>query len=113
MCVLLKDVVILPEGKLNVSHISYYAIYDGHGGTDCAEFLSNVLFQVIIQNVVETPNDVEGAMRKAFEDCDKAIVSKLGNDGLSVGSTAGLSFQFVIVENLTVCGCIKSCCSTA
>lgn len=84
-----KDNCVIPEGKLpGVSHVSYYAVYDGHGGTEVAEFLRDVLYHEIIQNVCETPTNVEGAITKAFLDCDHLIVSKLGDAGLSIGSTA-------------------------
>ena len=84
-----KDVCVIPEGKLpGVSHVSYYAVYDGHGGTEAAEYLEKVLYEEILSNVFEMPNDVEGAMRKAFADVDALLVEKLGSDGLSVGSTA-------------------------
>ena len=84
-----------------MSHVSFYAIYDGHGGTECADFLSKVLFQEILQRAMESPNDIEGAIRNAFEECDKLIVGKLGNDGLSVGSTAGFwCFVYLILFSI-------------
>jgi serine/threonine protein phosphatase PrpC len=68
----IKDNCVLPEGKLpNVSHVSFYGIYDGHGGTEAAEFLSQVLYEEIMTNVFATPDDVEGALRKAFIEVER------------------------------------------
>ncbi len=84
-----KDTVVLPEGRLpGVSHVSFFAIYDGHGGTEAAEFLSRVLFDEIMQNVIRDPANVEEAMRRAFVESDRVLVGKLGDEGLSIGSTA-------------------------
>lgn len=86
---MVRDSCHLPEGKLpGVQHVSFYAIYDGHGGVEAAEFLGQVLFEEILANVIEMPTDVELAIRKAFVDMDALLVGKLGSEGLSIGSTA-------------------------
>ncbi len=87
-----KDNVVIPEGRIpGVTHVSFWAVYDGHGGTEAAEFLSRVLFEEIMQNIFRDPANVEEAIRVAFVECDRLLVGKLGNDGLSIGSTAAVA----------------------
>lgn len=83
----------LPEGVLEgVSQISFYAVYDGHGGHEAAELLKQHLWDMIVSSLVLSVDakDLGDVIRKAFHDCDKMILDKLGPEGLSTGSTAAV-----------------------
>ena len=51
---------------------SFFGVYDGHGGTPCADFLRDNLHQYVIQDKNFPKNPVE-ALRRGFEEAEKTF----------------------------------------
>ena len=57
--------IVKPKGKENVAKwpkCSFFAVYDGHGGSVCADFLKDNLHQFIVRQEC-FPDDVKTAIR--------------------------------------------------
>ena len=52
---------------------SFFGIYDGHGGVECAEFLQNNLYQLIIKDMNFPLNPVE-AIRNGFREAERQFL---------------------------------------
>ena len=63
--------VLLWQGK----RVSYYAVYDGHGGVDAVQYTLQHL-HLNISNSDQFTNDTEKAMHEGFEATDKNFVVK-------------------------------------
>ena len=59
-----------PINNLNSLKISYFAIFDGHGGEKCSEFLRQNLQTYIFRSNF-FPTEPVKAIKEAFEDCEK------------------------------------------
>jgi len=81
---------------------SFFGVYDGHGGTACADFLRDNLHQFVIQDKNFPKNPVE-ALKKGFEEAERAFKEiaqqplKHGGDIDRSGSCAIVS---LIVEDM-------------
>ena len=53
---------------------SFFAIYDGHGGSGCADFLRDNLHRFVIKQD-SFPNDPKEAMRAGFAEAEKHFLS--------------------------------------
>ena len=65
--------IVRPRGKERVKKwpkCSFFAVYDGHGGNACADFLKDNLHQFIIRQECFPENPVE-AIRRGCEDSEK------------------------------------------
>lgn len=65
--------IVRPKGKEHIRKwpkCSFFAVYDGHGGNACADFLKDNLHQFIIRQDC-FPNDPEEAIRKGCSDSEK------------------------------------------
>lgn len=51
---------------------SFFGVYDGHGGTPCADFLRDNLHQYVIQDKNFPKNPVE-ALRRGFEEAERTF----------------------------------------
>lgn len=68
----------LPPG---IQPIAFFGVYDGHSGSDCAEFVRLNLHQYVFQDpqaLIQTP---EKALIQAYDDCDKQWLNNQNNDG--------------------------------
>ena len=52
---------------------SYFAVFDGHGGTSCADFLRDNLHQMIIKNN-KFPSDPVEALRSGFAEAEEKFL---------------------------------------
>lgn len=98
----------LPDGTL----VSYWAVYDGHGGTEAALLVKELLLARVIREVCATPANVEDALKRAFAAVDAQgqanccfffafshvsllwfvpVLDRLGAEGDSCGSTAAVA----------------------
>ena len=59
----------LPK-QFNSLKVSYFAIFDGHGGDKCCEFLKKNLHNYIFRSCF-FPDEPVKAIKEAFEDCEK------------------------------------------
>lgn len=57
------------------NHIHFYAIFDGHGGSACANWLSQNL-HLLVERFLISEVDVEKALELAFEEADRILVEE-------------------------------------
>jgi len=68
---------------------AFYAVFDGHGGKQCAIVAEKELHKQILNNPdFLSGKDIEGALAKAFRDTDDIIARKAQEEGWNNGSTA-------------------------
>ena len=58
---------------------SFFAIYDGHGGASCADFLRDQLHQLIVRDP-EFPQNPIKAMKRGFEQAEKTFLEYAHGD---------------------------------
>ncbi|XP_013772631.1 mucin-17-like isoform X3 [Limulus polyphemus] len=71
----------------NVTQHSYYAIFDGHAGTEAASYAAAHLHWNIVQHpafLTDTPN----AMKEAFKLTDRHLLDRSFREGIKSGCTA-------------------------
>ena len=56
--------------------ISFFGIYDGHGGSKCSEFLKNCLHKLIL-NDINFPENVELAIKNGFLNAEKTFLNEI------------------------------------
>lgn len=59
-------------GKKNSA---YFAIYDGHGGRQCVDYITQNLHETLLQELQQTPNNVPDAFMRAFAATDSSMQS--------------------------------------
>jgi len=64
------------------NNVQFHAIFDGHGGSEVAEYLSKNLLSVV-EKYLSSESTVETAIKKAFQKTDDMIMKS----GMSSGST--------------------------
>lgn len=55
---------------------SFFGIYDGHGGSQCANFLRDNLHHYIVKHC-NFPDDPVEAIKKGFDICEKEFINKV------------------------------------
>lgn len=55
-------------GKKNSA---YFAIYDGHGGRQCVDYVTQMLHDNLLQELLKVPNNVPDAFIRAFNTTDR------------------------------------------
>ena len=60
----------------NWPNIQIFGIYDGHGGSKCAEYLKDNLHNNII-NLPEFPTDIPKAIARGSKMCDENFLNML------------------------------------
>eukprot|EP00027_Filamoeba_sp_ATCC50430_P014235 CAMPEP_0168564608 /NCGR_PEP_ID=MMETSP0413-20121227/13343_1 /TAXON_ID=136452 /ORGANISM="Filamoeba nolandi, Strain NC-AS-23-1" /LENGTH=600 /DNA_ID=CAMNT_0008596305 /DNA_START=47 /DNA_END=1846 /DNA_ORIENTATION=- len=68
--------------------ISFYAVYDGHGGVQAANMCEDIFHKNLIATEEFQNNNMEEAISKAFEKTDKQILEKSVEECWTSGSTA-------------------------
>jgi protein phosphatase 2C family protein 2/3 len=66
--------IVQPESRKHEvwpDTLSFFGIYDGHGGHKCAEYLSDTLHQFVIKDK-SFPSDPKQALRSGFAAAEKA-----------------------------------------
>ncbi len=85
--------------RLKGTHLRYFAVFDGHGGSQCSEFLRKRMHNAVMKTVRQAPRrrrnaDVElktvvaNAMPEAFASLDGEFLATAKRDSLDDGSTA-------------------------
>merc|ERR1719481_2429901 len=64
-------------------HLSYYAVFDGHAGTDAASYAASNLHEMLVGSV-HYPSDPVQAFRDAFQTCDKEFTARSKKSGSTV-----------------------------
>jgi len=71
--------------------IPFFAVYDGHAGTQCAEFLKDNLHRYIIQHpLLEAEPEV--AVEQSVQRAETEFMDRCRREHLESGSTAALAF---------------------
>lgn len=68
--------IVRPPNKSDIQDwpkCSFFAIYDGHGGAACADFLKDKLHHMIVSQP-SFPNDPCEAMRSGFAEAEKIFI---------------------------------------
>ena len=82
--------------KKNWPKISLFAIYDGHGGNKCSDFLRDNLHNYIVKNNY-FPHKPELALKYAFEKAENEFIKKAINEKDKSGSC---SLVALIIDNI-------------
>ena len=69
----------------------FLAVFDGHGGMDCAAYARDVLPQEIIEST-HFPQDMEQACISSFKNTNKAFISRACQAECDAGTTALVTF---------------------
>lgn len=67
--------------------VSFYGVYDGHGGVDAAKLVQRDLHISIVSKPEFAAGDIEAALRAGFAETDLKIVTKSNEEGWMNGST--------------------------
>jgi protein phosphatase 2C family protein 2/3 len=67
--------------------VSFYGVYDGHGGVNTAKLVQAALHKNIVANPKFAAGDIQGALTEGFLETDEAIVSTSNQEGWMNGST--------------------------
>jgi len=71
----------------NFNKVSYYAVYDGHGGAQTAEMVVESLHTRIFNSPQFIDGDIEGAIRQGFQEMDQYVVEEANKQNLMHGCT--------------------------
>ena len=71
--------------------VSYFSIFDGHGGNKCADFLKNNLLSLICENKYY-PHNIEKAIKYGFKEADKIFLelNQIGAEIIDSSGSCGL-----------------------
>jgi len=78
--------------------VSFFSVYDGHGGNKCAEFLRQNLMKLICFNEY-FPNDIEKAIKYGFEKVDSLFLENCVKDGEVIDSSGSCALILLLVDN--------------
>jgi serine/threonine protein phosphatase PrpC len=82
------DALAFAPGVEGYKKVSFYAVYDGHGGTTSAELLKKNLHGNVLASESFKTHRVSEALVTGFKTTDKAIVDQANAEGWMNGSTA-------------------------
>jgi len=76
--------------------INFFAVYDGHSGTRCAQYLQENLANQVEEAIASVDYDNEEAMseaiKKSYLECDQTFLAKAVEERWHDGSTATTAF---------------------
>ena len=78
-----KDFTSLSNGTW-----AFYAVYDGHGGSNTSHICSELLHRKLCANTKLCTGDVKGAFEDAYKDTDDYALKQNEEKGFKDGSTA-------------------------
>jgi len=78
---------------------SYFAIFDGHGGETCAEFLRDNLHQMVVRND-SFPLDPVTALERGCAEAEAKFMEKAQSDHLSVDRSGSCAIIVLIVDDM-------------
>ena len=82
--------------------ISYFGIYDGHGGSKCADFLRDSLHKIIFSNEY-FPENPEKAIKNAFLKAENEFLSTIAVDkktGTILDRSGSCAILVIIIDNI-------------
>ena len=79
--------------------MSYFAIFDGHGGENCSEYLKNNFLNTLIENK-NFPYDIKLALTETFEKIEKDLINKnKGKEKEEIDKSGSCALVCVMTEN--------------
>jgi len=84
------------QAEMQLGNLSYFAVFDGHGGAKAAEFSSERLFALLVENRDELLLEPEKALQKAFAQTEADWLSLAVQEDLMDGTTAAV----VVVDRM-------------
>ncbi|XP_009358521.2 probable protein phosphatase 2C 27 [Pyrus x bretschneideri] len=101
---------------LSEEAISFYGVFDGHGGKDAAHFVRDNLPRVIVEDA-DFPLELEKVITRSFMETDAAFAKKCSREAsLASGTTALTAMIFgrsLLVANAGDCRAVLSRCGVA
>ena len=82
--------------------ISFFGIYDGHGGSKCADFLRDSLHKIIFSNEY-FPENVEKAIKNGFLKAENEFLNTIAidkNTGNILDRSGSCAILTIIVDNI-------------
>lgn len=78
-----EDRFVIDENINNDTGVSFFAIFDGHGGDFASEFAKDILVQNLFNKIIETSNILRGKGQQSPTKCSRPIGEKSddANDG--------------------------------
>ncbi|KAM1282816.1 hypothetical protein ACFX2J_025758 [Malus domestica] len=95
--------------------ISFYGVFDGHGGKDAAHFVRDNLPRVIVEDA-DFPLELEKVITRSFMETDAAFAKTCSLEALASGTTALTAMIFgrsLLVANAGDCRAVLSRCGVA
>ncbi|CAN6564015.1 unnamed protein product [Malus baccata var. baccata] len=95
--------------------ISFYGVFDGHGGKDAAHFVRDNLPRVIVEDA-DFPLKLEKVITRSFMETDAAFAKTCSLEALASGTTALTAMIFgrsLLVANAGDCRAVLSRCGVA
>uniref|UniRef100_A0A0R3RWY5 PPM-type phosphatase domain-containing protein n=1 Tax=Elaeophora elaphi TaxID=1147741 RepID=A0A0R3RWY5_9BILA len=71
---------------------SFFAVFDGHNGVDCANYASSHFARCLIEDTQYAVGQIEDIMRNAFTALDKRLTARCKNEHIKGGTTAVCAF---------------------
>lgn len=67
----MEDGFVFIDQFCNKDRSAFFAIYDGHGGRQCVDFVTNHLHESVSREMSRPPYDVPGSLMRAFAHTDR------------------------------------------
>ena len=88
---------------------SYFAVYDGHGGAACADFLRDNLHQMILKHAEFPTNPIE-AIKAGFAEAETKFTA-FAQSGYELERSGSCAIVVIIIGSLIYsCSCYNICC---
>ncbi|VDK31227.1 unnamed protein product [Gongylonema pulchrum] len=71
---------------------SFFAVFDGHNGVDCANYASSHFARCLIDNPEYATGSIEDVMKRAFSTLDKRLTVRCKREHIKSGTTAACAF---------------------
>ena len=89
--------------------MSYFAVFDGHAGESCSQFLKENLHNFIIE-MPEFPNDIKNAIIKGFEKAEKIFIKEYAEKNLDkINNSGSCALVLIATENKLYIGNCGDC----
>ena len=89
-----------PINCKNFPTISFFAIFDGHGGKQCAEYLRENLLKLICANK-NFPSDIMESIKEAFKIADEDFLNNYAiKDGKLIDCSGSCGLFLLIIDNM-------------
>ncbi|XP_061686809.1 protein phosphatase 1K, mitochondrial [Syngnathoides biaculeatus] len=79
-------------------NIIYFAVFDGHGGPEAADFCDKYM-ESFIKDLVVDEDNLELVLTKAFLEVDKALAKHLHHSSIAPGANAGTTATVALLRD--------------